>query len=197
MTTAPAPSEATALGVLRALRPLQALSAGLRALPITPDRVDGGERSGAPCEHASDRGTLTAARALHARLTQVLDPAARTTLAWLIDRSHVEASLSVLAATYAAEAAPLADREAHAAAHARAQHLRSAANATSRRARIYARDCRSAAVVTSALTDARAEADRAEAAAASAEAVALRSSRTLVAWGETRILRAVAAWMST
>ena len=191
-----APSEATILGVLRALRPLQALSAGLRALPITPDRVDGGERSGAPCEHASDRGTLTAARALYARLTQVHDPEARKALAWLIDRSHVEASLSVLAAAYAAEAAPINDREVHAVAHANAQRLRSLADATARRARRFTRECRGAAAITPALADAHAAVTQTETAARSSEAAALRASRALVAWGEDQILRAVAAWMA-
>lgn len=190
------PSEATILGVLRALRPLQALSAGLRALPITPDRVDGGERSGAPCEHASDRGTLTAARALYVRLTQVHDPAARATLVWLIDRSHVETSLDVLSATLAAETAPIAMRDAHIAAHARAKLLRATADGATRRSRTYARDCRGASTITPALADARTAAEAAEAAAASAEAVALRTSRELVAWGHARITSAVAAWMA-
>lgn len=194
---APVPSEAVALGVLRSLRPLQALNAGLRALPITPDRVDGGERSGAPCEHASDRGTLTAARVLSARLGRVHDPEARKTLAWLIDRAHVEAPLSVLAAAYAAEAAPVNDREVCAVAHANAQRLRSNADATARRARRFTRECRGAAAITPALAEAHAAVAQTEAAARSSEAAALRASRSLVAWGEDRILRAVAAWMAT
>jgi UDP-3-O-[3-hydroxymyristoyl] glucosamine N-acyltransferase len=129
-------------------------------------------------------------------LTQVHDLEARKTLAWLIDRSHVEAPLSVLAAAYAAEAAPLNDREVHAVAHANAQRLRSLADATSRRARRYTRECRGAAAITPALADAHAAVAQTEAAARSSEAAALRASQTLAAWGHARITAAIAVWMA-
>jgi hypothetical protein len=127
----------------------------------------------------------------------VHDSSARATLVWLIDRSHVETSLDVLSATLAAEVAPLALRDAHIAAHAKAKLLRATADGATRRSRTYARDCRGASTITPALADARTAAEAAEAAAASAEAVALRTSRDLAAWGKGQILRAIAAWLAT
>lgn len=84
-------SDAALSAFVRSLAPLQALSGGLRALPISPDRVQSSPvaDSGAPSE-ASDRGTLARARLLSARLSRV-GVADRVTLEWLVTYAHADA----------------------------------------------------------------------------------------------------------
>lgn len=101
-STATAPSrrslsDAALSAFVRSLAPLQALSGGLRALPISPDRVQSSPvaDSGAPSD-ASDRGTLARARRLWARLARV-DVFERVTIEWLVTYAHADAHPDTLA----------------------------------------------------------------------------------------------------
>jgi hypothetical protein len=188
------PTEAQCLGVLRALRPLQAFDAGLRAVPLSPDRVQGGEREGAPCEHASDRGTLADARRLWSRAAQC-SPPTREAIAWLVDYAHVECSLDLLASHVAAAHAPLSLRDAAAVAHLRAVRAAGVAHALSAAAKLSARQVRRAGAVTSAAVTDRHARDEAARHAADLDAAANAAQQVLTTWARERIEAAVAEWL--
>jgi hypothetical protein len=90
-SSAPALTDAAISAIVRSLVPLQALTGAVRALPVSPDRVqstptaDRGSSDG-----AHDSGMLARARVLHARLQRV-PVVERVTLEWLVTYAHTDA----------------------------------------------------------------------------------------------------------
>lgn len=185
-------SDAALSAIIRSLAPLQALSGGLRALPISPDRVQSSPTadSGAPSE-ASDRGVLARARVLSARLSRV-DVADRVTLEWLVTYAHADAHPDTLSDLIArASAFGLRDAAERAEeAHARAGRARRAIEQEAAMARTRLRH--GAALSTDATIPERLRA--AEAHEADADRRRKAAAEMLHRWGRERIERATIAW---
>lgn len=92
------------------LAPLLALDVGLRALALSPDRVQGGGSDHDPREALSDRGELARARALTARLAQH-PPAVVAVLRWIASSAH-GLGVAEAAERYGRTSGPVALRDA-------------------------------------------------------------------------------------
>ena len=104
-SSAPALTDAAISAIVRSLVPLQALTGAVRALPVSPDRVQSTPTadSGAPSD-ASDRGTLARARVLSQRMGRV-PVVERVTLEWLVTYAHTDAHPDTLAEMLASASA--------------------------------------------------------------------------------------------
>ena len=169
------------------LAPLLALDVGLRALALSPDRVQGGGSDHDPREALSDRGELARARSLTAHLAQH-PPAVVAVLRWIASSAH-GLGLAEAAERYARTSGPVALRDAEALALdglARAQ--RSASLARAHRTQ-RAKAARSGVVLppTPAETEATGRREHAE-----GEVRAAR--KALAAYGRAVLLGALDAW---
>lgn len=196
-STAAAPSggslsDAALSAFVRSLAPLQALSGRLRALTISPDRVQSSPvaDSGAPSE-ASDRGVLARARLLSARLARV-DVADRVTLEWLVTYAHADADIDTLSDLIARTSAfglrDAADRTEEA--HARSARARRAIEQEAAMARTRLRH--GAVLLTDATITERLR--TAEAHETDADRRRKTAAELLRRWGRERIERAAMAW---
>jgi len=185
-------SDAALSGVIRSLVPLQALSGGLRALPVSPDRVQSSPTadSGAPSD-ASDRGVLARARVLSARLARVAVPE-RVTLEWLVTYAHADAHPDTLAEMLARSAAlDLRDALDHATLRRKAvERDRQRLDVEAAHARQRLRH--GATLLTDATVTERLA--RAHAFEQSAKVREAEATAALHRWGRERIERAAMAW---